>query len=311
MKKILVTTSRSFLKYPDLVEKIQKHHGVFVENFIEDLGTVKELFDHYEKILMLDELNVKGDFQAVNKILDRFVGVKYICGLSARYHEFDLKKASRLGITYCNNPNTTSQSVAELSLMHLCMLVRNQPLYHRSDFGFFGMNHLGRELNSLRVGVLGYGSIGAIVARLCSSLGMEVKIWSRSRKDCSYQQVPFRDLMKQEVIFISVVSGEESKALFDKDFFRLLSKDQYVVDIVGDDQLYDRNRLIRMCNEKKLAGYAFEAESPKSKYLEATGNVSESPHVGWGTEESYRRLIEGWVSTTLAAYKGEPIHVVG
>jgi lactate dehydrogenase-like 2-hydroxyacid dehydrogenase len=310
MEKIIATTSKKFIKYPDLIKKLEKRNCIFIGEYINSLEKIKALKSEYEKVLMLDELNVKGNFGAVNEYLEKLNNVKYICGLSSRYHEFDLKKASELGIRYCNNPDTCSQSVAELALMHLLMLVRRQPLFDNDDFEFFGKNNLGRELGSLSVGILGYGNIGKRIADICRSLGMKVIVWSRRKKESNYPQVGIAKLLEQDVVFISLISGKESKSLFNEKFFNSLDNLKYVVDIVGDDSLYDKNRLIKLCNERKLGGFGFEAEGPKSKYINRKGNVSISPHVAWGTEESYKRLMEGWVKTVVAAYNNKPINVV-
>lgn len=310
MLKILATTTKQFIKYPDLTKKLQSIGCIFVSKFIDNLDEIPELKDNDDKILMLDELNIKDDFKAVNNYLTKMVNVKYICDISSRYHEFDIEKARKLGITYCNNPNTTSQSVAELALMHLMCLVRNQPMYKNKDFDFFGINNLGRELSALSVGILGYGYIGTKIAEICNSLKMKVKVWSRSQKDAKFLQVVPNDIFGCDVIFISVISGEESKSILGSKFINSLNSDKYVIDIVGDDSLYDKNVLIKMVNDGKLAGFGFEAEKPTSKYIETKGNVSISLHTGWGTEESDRRLKESWVNTVVAAYNGKPINIV-
>lgn len=307
--KIIVTSTKSFMKYPDLIEKVEKAGGLIIDKYIESFDEILEVLGK-GSVLMLDELNIKGDFKEVNKNLDKLKNIKYICGVSSRYHELDLNKINELKIKYCNNPDTTSQSVAELALMHLMLLIRKQPLYSKDDFDFFGMNNLGRELSSLTAGILGYGNIGSKIAGLCSSMGLQVKFWSRSKKESEHPQVSIEELLESDVIFISLISGQESKAIFDKSFYNSLNSRKYIVDIVGDDSLYDKNILINMCNRGEMAGFGFEAESPTSKYEKISGNVSISPHVAWGTEESYRRLIEGWVKTTFAAFEGRPINVV-
>lgn len=68
---------------------------------------------------------------------------------------------------------------------------------------------------------------------------------------------------------------------------------------------------IQLVKEGMLAGFGFEAESPQSKYVDTKdANISISPHVGWGTQESYRKLYEDWTNTILAAANGKPINIV-
>lgn len=310
MRKIVVISPKANFRDTELVAQLEKLGAIFYEKPPVDLDTVSELFDDDEKILMIDEVLTKGGFQALNAVLPRLRRVTCITNLSARYHEVDLKKMAELGIIYCNNPNATTESVAELAIMDLFALVRNVPLMQRDEFEFYGDQHLGREVSGLSVGIVGYGNIGARIAALCAALGMPVKICSRTEKTSPYAQVGLLQLLDQDVLFISLAADEGAQALFNEDFYGRLRPDQYIVDITATDSLYDKNRLIERVNQGKLAGYAFEAEKPSSVFASVAGNILITPHVGWGTQDSYKRLYGNWVATTISAYNGQPRYVV-
>lgn len=309
--KIVVLSPKSLFKYDDLITKLEDAGAVFYEDTQIELPQISDFYSDEEVVLGFDEMNVKGSFEGLNQELPKLKNVSTICGLSARYHELDLEKLKEAKITYCNNPDTTSQSVAEIAMMHLFILARYQPLFHTDKLNFYGSNKLGRELASLSAGILGFGSIGSRIAKMCTGVGMEVKIWSRTKKESDYPQVELQELLKQDVIFISIASGDDSSKLFNQAFFDSLKPHQYLIDIVADDKLYDKNMTIQLVKEGMLAGFGFEAESPQSKYVDTKdANISISPHVGWGTQESYRKLYEDWTNTILAAANGKPINIV-
>jgi len=310
MQKIIVISPKLNFGDPKLVEALEKKQAIFYEQPPVDLNSVAELFDDDEKTLMIDEVLTKGGFMALNEILPRTKNIKHITNLSARYHEVDLEQMKQLGITYSNNPDTTTESVAELAIMDLFALVRTLPLMQKDTFEFYGEQHLGREVREMSAGILGYGNIGSRVAELCAALKMPVKIWSRTQKSSPYEQVDVARLLKQDAIFITLATGDEAKVVFNDQFYNTLQPHQYIVDVTASDELYDKNRLIEMANNKKIAGYAFEAESSKSTYAQPAGNVLITPHVGWGTRDSYMRLYGNWVSATVAAFNGQPINVV-
>jgi len=310
MQKIIVISPRASFGDPKLVEELETCGAVFYEQPSVDLSEVAELFDDAEKILMIDEVHTKGGFAALNNALSRFQNVKHITNLSARYHEVDLASMKQLGITYSNNPDTTTESVAELAVMDMFALARNLPLMQKGDFEFYGGQHLGREVSEMSAGILGYGNIGSRVAALCAALKMPVQIWSRTQKSTPYRQVTIAELLGQDVIFITLATGSMSKSLFDDQFFNALHQGQYIIDVTASDELYDKNRLIQMANEGKISGCAVEAESIQSSYVNTTGNVIVTPHAGWGTQDSYKRLYGNWVTTSVAAFHNKPINVV-
>lgn len=308
--QIIVVSPKANFGDPKLIEELEERGAIFYEHPPVNLNAVSELFDETEKVLMIDEVLTKGGFAALNDILPRLKNVKYITNLSARYHEVDIAQMKRLGIMYANTPDTTTESVAELAMMDLFALARNLPLILEGDFEFYGGQHLGREIREMSAGILGYGNVGRRVAELCAAFKMPVKIWSRSEKPSPYHQVEIMELLKQDVCFITLATGDKARALFGDEFFGALQSNQYIVDVTASDSLYDKSRLIQMANDKKIAGYAFEAENASSTYAEATGNVLVTPHVGWGTKDSYKRLYENWVKASMSAFNGQPINVV-
>ena len=132
MQKIIVISPKLNFGDPKLVEALEKKQAIFYEQPPVDLNSVAELFDDDEKTLMIDEVLTKGGFMALNEILPRTKNIKHITNLSARYHEVDLEQMKQLGITYSNNPDTTTESVAELAIMDLFALVRNLPLMQKN-----------------------------------------------------------------------------------------------------------------------------------------------------------------------------------
>lgn len=310
MKKIVVVSPKANFADRQMVNELENRSAVFYEQAPVDLSKIRELYDADEKILMLDEILTAGGFKSLNEVAPKFKNVTHITNLSARYHEVDLPLLNKLGIKYSNNPDVTTESVAELAIMDMFALVRNLPLVQKGEVEFYGGRHLGREIKELSAGILGYGSIGGRIAVFCNAFGMPVKIWSRTPKPGAYPQVPISTLLTQDVIFISLAASEDTKSLFTNEFYSTLRDNQYVIDITGTDNLYDKNRLIRMANEKDLAGYAFEAEKDISVFAKLTGNVLITPHVGWGTRDSYKRLYGNWVRATLAAYDGSPLNII-
>lgn len=308
--KIIAITPKQEIKNKELIEKLERLGAIFYENDVVDLLEVNELFDEEDKLLAIDDIRIDGGQVSLNKILPKTKNIKYICSLSSRHHGIELKLLKILNITYCNNPDTTSESVAQLGIMMMFMLIRKQPLTLKNSFDFYGVNSLGRECQQLSVGVLGYGNIESKIARICDALSMSVQIWSRSKKKSKFKQVELEELLSNEIIFMALPDCEETRALFTDNLYKSLHPDQYIVDITANDNLHDKNRLIKMVNNRQLLGFGFEAQAPSSRYIKQTGNIVMTPHIGWATEEGYFRMYKGWVDTILSYLEGKPVNEV-
>lgn len=307
--KVVVVSPKSSFRSDLLLSKLEELGAVFYEKSGIDLGEIPELFANEDVVLAIDELQVKGGFETLNSYLPKFKNVKYICGLSSRYHEVDIDEAVARGIVCSNNPGVTTESVAELAFTLMLAITRNLPLHTRSDFDFYGINSLGREYKSLTVGVVGYGNIGGRIAQICDTNGMKVSFWSRNKKHTKYQQEDISTVFRNDVVVIALPTTAETKMLIDKSLLDTLLPHQYVVDITASDELYDKNIIIDMVNRGKIAGFGFEAETAGSTYINSMGNVLITPHVGWGTKESYHNMYRGWVDSITNASKNMPINI--
>jgi len=141
-----------------------------------------------DKILFKPELDVDCLFSKFNKVdkelIDSLPKLIYIGLLATGYGTVDVEYAKKKGITVCNIPGYSTESVAEfafaLILEHLRSLEKAKQTARKEDYSGDGFSAI--EIKGKKFGIIGLGRIGTRVAEIAKAFGAEVIYWSRNRK---------------------------------------------------------------------------------------------------------------------------------
>ncbi len=129
-------------------------------------------------------LEVIGDFDAIvtrsrtsvdEELLAHGAKLKVIGRGGVGVDNIDMEAASRRGVLVVNAPEANNVSAAELAIALMLAAARGVA---RSDrlirAGHWDRKYLGREVKDARLGIVGLGRIGSLVAKRASALGMQV-----------------------------------------------------------------------------------------------------------------------------------------
>ena len=160
-------------------------------------------------------------------------------------------------------------------------------------------------LRDKTVGIVGLGSIGREIARMCKALGMRVIAIRRSAKKVSRARnvdtllpgAHLGELLSQSDHVVMVLpSTPETYHMVGEKELRMMQSSAYLIN-VGRGNTIDEEALVRACEEKWIAGAGLDAFTveplPKESKLWELPNVFISPHVS-GRLKNYNA-----VSTTL------------
>ncbi len=134
-----------------------------------------------------------------DKVLQAAPNLKLILRLGSMTHDIDLEAARRQGVIVCTWPDAGAVAVAEHSVMQILVLLKKLRevqavaleassqwgASHRTDENTFSYNWSGRQsiqtLHGQTVGILGFGEIGAELARHLQAWGCRLLYHKRSR----------------------------------------------------------------------------------------------------------------------------------
>jgi phosphoglycerate dehydrogenase-like enzyme len=230
----------------------------------------------------------------------------------------------------------SAPQVAEFALMCILAQSRRLPVMLKDEAGVRWSadrfkSYRSIELRGSTVGIVGYGSIGREVARLCRAFGARVLATKRDLKhpkDEGYMleglgdpedEVPDRLYPPQAVgsmisdcdfIVVTVPLTPETRGMIDAQVFEGMKSTAYLVDM-SSGGVVDHGALVEALNEKRLAGAALDVYPveplPESSPLWSMPNVILSPHVAGSSDHYYERAVDLFVENLHRYRAGRPL----
>ena len=124
-----------------------------------------------------DAIIVRSATKLTAEIIEASNGLSVIGRAGVGVDNIDLEAAGSAGIMVINAPNASTQSVVELTIGHLLASVRHIPRSDRSmrQNKWEKKAMKGTELSGKCLGLIGFGRIAQGVAKVATSLGMEIR----------------------------------------------------------------------------------------------------------------------------------------
>lgn len=267
--------------------------AVDVETGLDEAGLV-------ERIARYDALIVRSKTRVTAPVIAAGVSLKVIGRAGIGVDNIDVPAATERGIVVFNTPDANATTTAELTLAHLLSLSRHLPQADRSVRGgaWQPTRFVGAELAGKTIGIIGFGTIGRLVAVRCAGLRMHVLAYD-----------PF---VTPEVMAQSAAQPQDLDALLAASDYvtlhcPLIDKTRNLMDAArlakmkpgarlincARGGLVDEAALIAALKSGHLAGAAldvFAQEPPKGSPLLELDSVVLTPHLGASTEEAQQAV---------------------
>ncbi len=282
---------------------LSKYHGVAYQEFQPDFSDVPELFDDDEKIVIFNHFAIPTGFVALTKQLSNFKNVKYLLSPYSAYEGLDLELVKKLGIRYRNNGGANAKSVAQYAITAMFMLLSKFPVFTRTMTMPDG-SILGEERFGKTAGIIGMGNVGKEILATLQGLGIETVYFNRSDASVSAKKVELSEIFKQDLIFISVATNDDTMKLLSS-LPSQLQPHNYLIDVSATDTLYDKRGVCDLLNADKIKGYALELFDPKSLVLSSEKNLVQTPHIAWCTIDAERRTVQNLLQRTATILEGK------
>ena len=149
--------------------QISRTLSVDVETGLDEAGLIA-------KVPGYDALIVRSKSRVTRPIIAAGNALKVIGRAGIGVDNIDVTAATERGIVVFNTPDANATTTAELTLAHLMSLSRHLPRADRSvrNKEWQPTRFVGTELAGKTVGVIGFGTIGRLVAERCAALKMKV-----------------------------------------------------------------------------------------------------------------------------------------
>lgn len=194
----------------------------------------------------------------------------------------------------------TVTATAELTMGLIFSLVRNIPAAHQSVIGGMWDRDLfkGNEIAGKKVGVVGYGRLGKIVASYCNAFHMKVIAYDPyvipNEEYVSRVESMDKLFSQSDIVTLHLPLNAETDSIIDGKLLSLMKKSAFLIN-TSRGQILDENDLLYHLRRKKIAGAAldvicgeefFSTENPLINYAQNHNNLLITPHIGGCTWES-------------------------
>jgi D-3-phosphoglycerate dehydrogenase len=256
-----------------------------------------------ERLAGVHLLGIRSKTDVSAAVLDAAPELLAVGAFCIGTNQIDLTAASERGIAVFNAPFSNTRSVVELALAEIIALTRR--LTQKSTdmhAGVWDKSATGaHEIRGRRLGIVGYGNIGAQLSVLAESLGMSVSFYDTADKlalgnarGCA----SLAELLSSSDVVTLHVDGRPGNAdMFGEDQFALMRQGSLFLNL-SRGFVVDHAALRRQIESGQLAGAAIDVfpREPRGKAEEFSSelrglpNVILTPHVGGSTEEAQQDI---------------------
>lgn len=254
-----------------------------------------------EKIKEFDVMIVRSATKVRKPLIDeaRKGKLKIIIRGGVGVDNIDVDYARKNGIKVRNTPNSSSASVAELTIAHMFALSRYIHLSNVTmrDGKWEKNKYNGIELSGKTLGLIGFGRIAREVAKRATALGMKVIYTDKLGivSGCEYEFYNQDELLqKSDFISLHIPFTKADGAVIGEEDFKLMKDGVYLINCARGG-VVDEDALINALNSGKVAGAGidvFESEPLPNQELINNQKVCVTPHIGAATEEAQERIGE-------------------
>ena len=243
-----------------------------------------------------DVLAVRSATKVTADTLESPGRLKVIGRAGVGVDNIDVEAATRKGVVVMNTPGGNSVAVAELTIGLMLTLLRQLvPAIAATKSGRWEKKRFagGHELFRKTVGLVGFGSIGQLVAQRCLAFGTTVIAYDphpiEASRRLGVQIVSLDDLFRRaDVVSMHVPLMENTRNLVGRSHLGLMHKGSYLVNCARGG-IVDEAALADALRDGTLAGAAMDVFAtepvPKDHPLLSLENFLCTPHLGASTEE--------------------------
>lgn len=299
----------------------------FDKDHFNNLRNKPEL-DVYEKSKVTQEelkillpkasgLIIRSATTVTKEIVDMAPNLKYVVRAGEGTDNIDKKYCESKGIVVANTPGANANSAAEHAVALMMSVLRKIPYAHASmrEGVWDKASYAGNELANKKIGIVGFGKIGQIVAKRVAGFDPKVLFFDSyvdmttipyATKASNLQEI----FSTCDIVSLHTPLNDSTRNLVNKDLLDLMPSHAILVN-ASRGGIVNEDDLINHLKEKKIRGAAMDVFSkeplPGDSPLRNIDNLILTPHLGASTAEAQVRVGEMAANQVFEFFVNEKI----
>lgn len=244
--------------------------------------------------------------------------LRHVARFGAGYDGIDPVALAREGVVLTTTPGGVRKPLAlsGLTLLLACAhrLVENHKVTVNGQWSIGRGQHRGMGITGRTVGIIGFGSVGSLLAEYLISLGMTVIANGRSGMSARAKVLGVELLDRTELaarsdyVVLTAALTDENRRMIDHEFFKAMRTSAYFINIARGG-LVDQTALAHALADGLIAGAAIDVYDPEPPAnddpLFLLDNVICTPHALCWTEDFTRDVSASVIESVIAAARGQ------
>jgi D-3-phosphoglycerate dehydrogenase len=288
----------------------------------EASGSEQELIDALQGCVAL----VSQLAPVTQRVLANCPSLKFVGVSRGGPVNVNLAAAKEYGVTVCNAPGRNATATAEMTIGLMLALVRHVPAAHTGltasqwEGWRYRFEHTGIEIEGTTVGLIGYGAVARIVARILLAMGATVVVYDPyiqpGEELANVTIVSELDELFTRSTIVSVHSRltEETTGIVSGARISLMPPGGYIVN-AARGKLVDYEAVTSALGTGHLAGAAFDVfptepvdfSDPLFDLARSGANVVLTPHIAGASQQVARRAASIVADELARFFRGEEL----
>jgi hydroxypyruvate reductase len=276
----------------------------------------KQLQDHFDVFPLWSESAPEqflskhgGEYQAIvtraavgvsESLVQSLPNLKVISSFGVGYDKLPIDLAVSRGIQVGYTPEVLNDCVADTAFGLLIDVARQMSAsdrYVRANKWLDAPYPMTTKVSGKKLGILGLGRIGQVIARRASGFDMEIRYHNRKpNAELPYQYEPsLLDLAKWcDFLVVASAGGAQTNHLVSSEVLKALGPNGYLIN-VARGTVVNEDALVEALQSRGIAGAGLDVYRDEPRIPEALlslDNVVLLPHVASATNETRQAMAE-------------------
>lgn len=259
------------------------------------------------------------------EVIASLPNLKYIGEMATGYNNIDIEACKERGITVCNIPAYSTDSVAQMVFAHL-LNIAMMPDYYSSetrlgkwsskkDFCYWDTPLM--ELSNKTLGIVGLGNIGKKVAEIAHAFGMDVNAFTSKPSSMLPDNIRKTTLeglfATSDVVTLHCPLNDSTYKMINAETLAMMHQGTILIN-TGRGGLIDEDAVANALESQHLRAYCADVmtqEPPEANNrLIKAPHAYITPHIAWATLEARRRLMKIAVENIRKYLEGKPQNII-